>query len=172
MKSIYLGGPFQFRYDGYTDEDLMDDYRSKIVGFDKFARGGDGSHPVRISEGVEYVGPFYFYDDEPTSDMIVRIEHGMVERCTDAFFLLDLNNNPGTLTEIVHATLTGKNVTIYYVRDVSDLAVMDMVYQSPQWYPITFAGIVCKNFDVRGFDTYDEAKSELIKKVKEICLKF
>ena len=58
---------------------------------------------MRISNGVTYVGPFYFETESMSAEDIILCEKKMIESCTDAVFLLNEASCPGTIAEMMYA---------------------------------------------------------------------
>ena len=166
-KSIFLGGPFLFHYKDYTDELLRNDYRSKVIGFERFKTSPDEETTIKLSESTTYIGPFFFYQGRPNATSVVDIETSMISACTDAFFLIGTKDMPGTITELIHAALKGKNIFIYYVKERHDTGEPGRSFRSPQWYPLTFVqeyGL--SQCEIHGFDSYAEAESAIIRRIK------
>ncbi len=102
---IFCGGAFYFDYrkDGYQD-DASKDYRAKLLESAEILLRGNGGKEVRINDNVTYVGPFYFETVNMKSESIIQCEKEMIERCSDAIFLLDNASCPGTIAEIIYAS--------------------------------------------------------------------
>lgn len=140
-KIIYCGGNFEFMYKDYTFDKLKTDYRASILGSAKRLVKSPKNYGTKhtIYPHVQYVGPFYFYEEGLDGDNVVGNEIEMVKRCTDAIFLIDNTNIPGTVTEIVHAAMLGKKITIFYVKQSLDEGEPEKEICSANWYPLEFA---------------------------------
>ena len=168
VKKIFLGGPFQFHYKDYTDEHLSEDYRAEIIGMERFKRKPIEGQHLMLSKTTEYIGPFYFYEQPNDAVIVVRKESAFIENCTDAFFLIGINDMPGTITEMVYAALRHANVFIYYVREQIDTGEVGRTFLTSQWYPLTFISIQnISKVEIYGFDSYEEAKTAIIKRIRE-----
>ena len=63
----------------------------------------------------------------------------MVDKCTHAIFLVDNTNIPGTIAEIIHATMAHKQIAIFYVKQSLDDGEPEKEICSANWYPLQFA---------------------------------
>ena len=138
-KIIYCGGNFEFQYKDYSPEKLEEDYRARILrgvtGLLHKPTGGLSS----LNKNTMYCGPYYFYEEGADGASIVKNEIEMVDRCTHAIFVVDNTNIPGTITEIIHASIKGKDVAIFYVKQPLDEGEPEKDICSANWYPIEFA---------------------------------
>ena len=143
-RKIYFGGNFEFQYKDYSKEKLENDYRAIILGdADKMLHTPTNeTKTVEIRPGVEYVGPFYFYEEGTTANNIVRNEYQMVMASSDVIFLLDNVNSPGTISELIHAAYNNKNIYIFYIEMKHDDGEPENDVDSLQWYPITMSQII------------------------------
>jgi hypothetical protein len=132
MERIYCGGRFCF---DFLNEDFesraAEDYRTHLLGDVSLLIGNDRS--VRLSDNLEYVGPFYCQTDGAVDGDIVAGEMRQIEECTYAFFLLDDCGCPGSITELLYAAYRKKRIVIYYVIDERET---ESRLFSPCWYPI------------------------------------
>lgn len=138
-KIVYLGGNFEFQYKDYSVENISTDYRatvlhdvSKLIHEPK-----DGLVP--LSGDTMYCGPYYFYENGLDGANVVKNEIGMIDKCTHAVFVIDNTNIPGTITEIVHAAMKGKDIAIFYVKQPLDEGEPEKNICSANWYPLEFA---------------------------------
>lgn len=138
---VYCGGNFEFQYKDFKPELMKDDYRTHILGDVNgiLYQPKNESKTINVCKDVEYVGPFYFYEEGLDGSNVVSTEIGMVDRCTDAVFLVDNVNIPGTVAEIIHASLLKKNVAIFYVKQPLDEGEPEKDICSANWYPLQFA---------------------------------
>lgn len=134
MKKLFCGGRFYFDYQlPDYQEKAANDYRAILLGGpEHLLRKSDG---IQLHEGLEYIGPFYFESDGMLDKDIVRCEISMIERCTDALFLLDGADCPGTICELTMAGALGKDVHIFYIRR-PDGEETESSLHSPCWYAI------------------------------------
>lgn len=168
-KLIYFGGRFLFQYKDYTKEKLANDYRARLLGTsDLMLRTPrNDSRSVPINDRSDYIGPFYFYDEGTSAHDIVFNEFNMVEKCTDAVFLLDNEPCPGTISELIHASFLCRNVHIFYVSILPDEGEPENEINSKQWYAIRMATIVNKDRTyVRECLTYEEAVNSIINRFR------
>ena len=140
-KVIYCGGNFEFQYKDFKPELMLSDYRTEILhGIDRILYQPKNEEKlVEVCKGVYYAGPFYFYEQGLDGANVVRTEIDMVNRCTHAIFLVDNTNIPGTIAEIVHASILKKNVAIFYVKQPLDEGEPEKDICSANWYPLQLA---------------------------------
>jgi len=141
MKIIYFGGNFEFQYKDYSIDKLAKDYRAEILGdVNKLLHTPNNmSKTVGLGYDLFYCGPYYFYEEGVDGSSIVSNEYSMVDWCTDAIFLIDNTNIPGTITEIIHAAMLRKRITIFYVKKQLDEGEPENDICSSNWYPLEFA---------------------------------
>ena len=84
------------------------------------------------------------------------------------FFVLSNAMAPGTVTEIIQATLKWKNIHIFYVKKDIPANEIDTEYKNDLWYPITFAVNNAKSVEVSGYDTYEEAVKACVNSFNEL----
>ena len=169
MKKMFFGGRFLFMYKDYTIEKLSDDYRAKLLGDVKMMLKppSNTSRSVRFSNTSEYIGPFYFYEEGTSASAIVKNEYNMVEKCTDAVFLLDNRACPGTISELIHASFLRKIIHIFYVTLSVDDDEPENEISSRQWYAIQMSSMINGgNTHIKECATYDEAVELIINKFK------
>lgn len=165
MEKIYLGGKFHFDYmeDGY-EEKASKDFRSLILGNKDLLLNNSGK--VRLSDNLEYVGPYYFETDGMLDKDIVSAEMEMIENCTAAFFLLEDGTCPGTVSEIIYAATLKKKIRLFYVIDENET---ESYLKSPCWYPITQCLLIANDLtEVIPCETYEDAINKLISSVKNM----
>lgn len=169
MKKIYCGGQFQFQYKNYSDEYLCQDYRCKILkSLINFKHKPENEY-IDLGNNTRYIGPFYFYENNETGQDIVRIESKMIENSTDCFFVLSRDSAPGTITEIIYATLLAKNIYIYYQNKPIEEGEPEREIQSDLWYSIEFCRLNCKgNVYIQGFNTYQECVDNCINRINKL----
>lgn len=86
-------------------------------------------------DDVSYLGPYYFETDNMAADDIVAIELDMIDRCTDAIFVLDKADCPGTVTELLYAATKKKRIHIFYKEyPLHDETESEL--HTPCWFPI------------------------------------
>lgn len=114
---LFCGGAFCFDYrcDGY-EAMAAKDYRALLLGSVESLLNPKGDDGVMIGESITYVGPFYFETEDMIADDIIKSERGMIERCTDAVFILDNAACPGTIAELMYANSLQKRLHIFYVH--------------------------------------------------------
>jgi hypothetical protein len=166
MKKIYFGGQFRFLYKDASKEVIKEDFRSKVLGDYQLMLRRPQCGYVQLSPNAQYVGPFYFYEEGTSAWDIVLNEFSMVERCTDAVFILDNESCPGSISELIHASFLKKNVNIFYVSTPIDEGEPENEINSKQWYAIQMASIVNPgNTDITECLTYEEAVKYVGEKV-------
>ena len=109
MKKVYCGGAFDFdcQRPDYLQR-AKKDYRAILLGNEeKLLRKQEF---VLINPDLAYIGPFYFETDGMVDKDIVGLERGMVKNCTDAVFLLKDARCPGTIAELMLASVLKKRV--------------------------------------------------------------
>lgn len=147
MRKIYLGGGFPILDINDPESSMKNDFRTLVLGDVKkllFSPQNE-SMEISLSDNVSYVGPYFYYDKEINARQVVSVENDMINRCTDAIFLLENVSSPGTITELINAALLGKFVHVFYVS--LDTGNPETEINSDQWYPITFAQIVGKSIE-------------------------
>jgi len=159
---VYFGGKFPFRYKDFSKEALEQDYRATLIGVDKLMNE-PLNHPD-VKPGVTYAGPFYFYEDGITADKVVEREAFAVANADACVFLLDDDAAiPGTITEIINASIHHKAVYIFYVQKDLDKGEPERAVTSPLWYPILFANRFNKDRTwLFAFNSFEEAKVSLL----------
>ena len=162
MLMAYFGGKFPFSYKDFSLENLSKDYRAKLIG-----TGNLSKQPLNfpmIRKGLVYSGPFYFYDVGDDAESVVQREIETVIGSDVCYFLIDKDGaQPGTVTEIINATLHKKIVKIFYVQKDLDVGEPERDISSPLWYPIIFANKMNKeNTFVKAFPTLEEAENALV----------
>jgi hypothetical protein len=148
MKKIYFGGNFKFKYTEYSVEKIANDYRARILGSvdELLHKPADGIY--KIGNDIAYCGPFYFYEEGTDGAGVVRNELEMVDNCTHAVFVVDNTSIPGTVSEIVHASLKHKDIAIFYVKQELDENEPEKSICSANWYPIEIAKQVANAYIV------------------------
>ena len=147
MKKVYCAGHFEFAYKDYSLENLAKDYRAILLRDpNKMAHEKKGKPVVfEQNQDIEYIGPFYFYEDQKTAFDIVSSEMGKVEEADVLFFYIPNDARcPGTVTEIVYGATLNKKMVICYEKQ-SNTGEPENEIDSPVWYPLLFASI--KNKD-------------------------
>lgn len=164
---VYFGGKFPFRYKDFSKKALEQDYRATLIGVDNLMNE-PLNHPD-VKPGVTYAGPFYFYEDEITADKVVEREALAVANADTCVFLLDEDAAiPGTVTEIINASIHHKIVYIFYVQKGVDGGEPERTIASPLWYPILFANRFNKDRTwLFAFDSFEKAKAELLNFVND-----
>ena len=163
MKKLYCGGRFHFDYllDGYR-ENAAKDYRAVLLGnVDSLLKRSSG---VQIHEKTEYIGPFYFETDGMQDRDIVQVEWEMVRNCTDAIFLLESADCPGTVCELTAASMLGKRVHIFYLRDDRET---ESLLHTPCWYPLLHSISVNENTSLYECKDLDDAVERIVATVRK-----
>jgi len=139
MKKLYCGGTFPFDYqnEGYLEQ-VSRDYRARILGSSDLLL--QRSNGILLRSDLMYIGPFYFEAPEMLDTDIIRAERQMVENCSHAVFLLEDGCCPGTITELIYASLLKKEIAVFYIRK-SDAEETESSLHTPCWYPILFSTI-------------------------------
>ena len=164
MKKLYCGGTFPFDYqnDGYPLQ-AEQDYRARLLnGAHRLLQRSDG---ILLRDDLMYIGPFYFEAPEMQDSDIVQSEQAMVESCTNAVFLLDDGCCPGTITELILASLLGKDIAIFYIQK-SDREETESPLHSPCWYPIVFSRLRNSNTKVFPCSSYEDATTQILEYLK------
>lgn len=137
---IYCAGKFDFAYRDYSPEHLAQDYRGLLVedAGQLIKETGDAVR-FKAAADAEYIGPFYFYEDQKTAEDIVAAEIRKIEEADCVFFYFpDSAACPGTVTELVHAALLGKKLVIVY-EPQGRTEEPENELDSSVWYPLLFA---------------------------------
>ncbi len=158
---LFCGGSFCFDYlDADYETNAAEDYRAMLLGsVDALLRPEEESG-VRISDLVTYIGPFYFETEAMEAEDIVRCEKQMIEKCTDAVFILDDAACPGTVTELIYASSLKKTVHIFYVDYGMDAETESRLH-TPCWYPIVFSGLTDSDVHLYPCSSLAEAKQKV-----------
>lgn len=134
MKKFYCGGQFYFdcRDDNYL-QNAAKDYRSMLLGNTNKMLYGRGEQFV--CDGVTYIGPYYYETESMAADDIVATELDMIDHCTDAIFVLDEANCPGTITELVYAATKRKRLHFIY-KEYPEHDETESELHTPCWFAI------------------------------------
>ena len=159
MRRLYCGGSFDFDYlnPDYRIQ-AAKDYRAVLLGSAELLL--EKSDGVRLGEQLEYIGPFYFESEGMVDADIVRCESEMVRRCTDAIFLLDGANCPGTVCELTLASVLGKRVHVFYLRK-GEHEETESFLHTPCWYPITFSHMINARTEVHECSSMSDAIGQI-----------
>ena len=113
---IFCGGPFAFNS---RSEDFLEqaenDYRAMLLGGAIHLFKPIVEEETWLNPHVVYEGPFFFHTDKLGADGIIQLEKEMIERCTEAVFLLDHARCPGSIAELMEATSLRKNIHLFFV---------------------------------------------------------
>ena len=163
---LYCGGKFHFDYliEKYELK-AKDDYRSNILGDYKLLL--EKHQFVSLSENIDYIGPFYFESDGMIDIDIVKFEKTMIENCTHAIFLLEDGLCPGTISELIYATLLNKNVNIFYIKYNNDKET-ESTLRSPCWYPMLLSKELNNAVNIVDCKSIDDAKMKIRNFVEEL----
>lgn len=166
LKKIYCGGTFNFDYRDKNFEQLVKkDYRVSILGnYELLLRNCES---IKISDKVEYIGPFYFETNDMRAEDVINIEKEMIEKCTDAIFLLDSGLCPGTISELIYAATLLKNIFIFYIY-LNNSEETESELHTPCWYPILLSNKININTKIYRCDSIEDAK----RKINNIMLSF
>lgn len=167
---LYCGGNFEFQYKDFTPDKLESDYRTVILnGLNNILHQPKSGY-VPLGPGVDYIGPFYFYDNGLDGEGVAMTEYKMVKSCTHTIFLVDNSIIPGTVSEIIHAALLKKDIAIFYVGRTQDEGEPEQNIGNMNWYPIEIAKNVA---DAKLFKCKDreEAKSLIYQYVNSLINK-
>lgn len=126
------------------------DFRSKLLcSKDKLNNYNYNSF---IFDKYQYIGPFY---NEKAStgnltntecEQVVNCENELIDRCDVFMAYLDEKQSPGTVTELVYASLKGKKIIVFYKPDKNN----NYSISTDSWYPIVFSKkqLGNKNIDI------------------------
>lgn len=161
MSNLFCGGTFCFDYreDGYKDM-VTKDYRAKLLGSVDALLKPKEIDGVKLSDGVTYVGPFYFETENMKAEDIILCEKEMIESCTDAIFLLNDAACPGTIAEVMYANFLGKTLHLFYVRQRDDDETESELH-TPCWYPILFCRIANKNVNLYPCSSLEDVANKI-----------
>lgn len=150
-----LNGSISFEEDFRTkllqDSDKLNNYNYNSFIFDKY----------------QYIGPFY---NEKAStgnltnkecEQVVNCENKLIDRCDIFMAYLDEKKSPGTITELVYASLIRKKIIVFYKPDKNN----NYSINTDSWYPIVFSKeqIGKDNIDIIPVNNTDEVVSYLQK---------
>ena len=168
MRRIFCGGTFCFDYrdNGYKAMAAMD-YRAKLVGDVESLLRPKGINGIKISNGLIYVGPFYFETESMKAEEIVRCEKEMIESCTDVVFLLDDAACPGTIAELMYANSLGKTLHLFYVRHKEDEETESELH-TPCWYPIQFCQMTNMSVNIYPCSCIVDAANKILSFVESL----
>jgi len=94
-----------------------------------------------INNKYQYIGPFY---NEKASngnltntecEKVVNCENNLIDRCDIFMAYLDEKQSPGTITELVYASLINKKIIVFYKPDINNKYNIN----TDSWYPIVFS---------------------------------
>jgi len=159
---IFFGGAFNF---DYRDEDYQilaaEDFRAQILGsVDALLKPKD-MNGVSINDNVLYIGPFYFEAESMKAQDIIACEKQMIERCTDAVFVLDDAACPGTIAEIMYANSLQKTIHLFYVQHNNDEETESDLH-TPCWYPLIFCQLTNDKAELYQCDDLQDAARKVI----------
>lgn len=150
-----LNGSISFEEDFRTkllqDSNKLNNYNYNSFIFDKY----------------QYIGPFY---NEKAStgnltnkecEQVVNCENKLIDRCDIFMAYLDEKKSPGTITELVYASLIRKKIIVFYKPDKNN----NYSINTDSWYPIVFSKeqIGKDNIDIIPVNNTDEVVSYLQK---------
>lgn len=165
---IFCGGAFRFdrrRADCY--EMIPKDYRSVLLKDPARLFADFDSGDTVLSPEVSYVGPYFFTTDKLSGEQIILKEKEMIERCTDAIFLLDEASCPGSVTELMQAAALGKTLHLFYVQKGDDDEIESALH-TPCWYPILFSKLTNENTHLHRCHDYDDAVEQIVALVESL----
>ena len=114
------------------------DFRSKLIGNNKLENYNYNSF---ILDKYQYIGPFF---NEKAScgnltnnecEKVVDCENNLIDKCDIFMAYLDEEQSPGTITELVYASLNNKKIIIFYKPDKNNKYSIN----TDSWYPIVFS---------------------------------
>lgn len=163
MLKIFCSGRFYFDY--HDDNYLVaasKDYRAKLLGDVRKLLYPQNTY--MIGNNVEYIGPYYFECEEMEADNIVATECEMLRRCTDAIFILDEANAPGSIAELIFAASLGKRIHIYFVQLTDDKETESQLHTA-NWYPILMSKLIAQEINVIPCRSREDAERQAIEKI-------
>lgn len=163
---IFCGGAFRFdrrRADCY--DMIPKDYRSVLLKDPARLFADFDSGDIELSPRVTYVGPYFFTADQLSGEQIILKEKQMIERCTDAIFLLNDASCPGSVTELMEAAMLGKVLNLFYVQRGDDDEIESALH-TPCWYPILFSKLTNAYTHLYRCQDYDDAVEKIVKLVE------
>ena len=165
---IFCGGAFCFDYrDEKYELEAANDYRADILGgVTPFLRP-NRSKEIKIAPNIVYVGPYYFEAESMEAKDIIKCEKEMIESCTDAIFLLDEANCPGTIAEIIYANTLKKHLHLFYVRHPDDEETESTLH-TPCWYPILLCQMTNSNANICPCPNFENAKQKAIELIQSM----
>ena len=168
MKKLYFGGSFPDLDINHPEDSIKGDFRVQILGEVNrlLYLPENEDREILLSDHVSYVGPYYFYGESLQAKQTVIVENEMILKCTDAVFLLENINIPGTITELVYAALLGKNVHAFYVS--LEKGTPETEINSEQWYPIAFAQMMGKSIECVECNSREDAVEKILSLVKSM----
>ena len=170
IHKLFCGGPFAFNS---RSEDFLEqaenDYRAMLLGGAIQLFRPTCDEEERIFPNVDYIGPFFFQADKLGGDGIIQIELKMIERCTEAIFLLDHATCPGSVAELMYASQLNKNVHLFFVTLDKDREIESWLH-TPCWYPILLSQMLNPNTHLHPSASVEEAKNEILRFVRGLPL--
>lgn len=116
-----------------------DDFRTKLLQDNN--RLNNYNYNSFIFNKYQYIGPF-FNEKASTGDLtntecdqVVNCENRLIDRCDIFMAYLDEEKSPGTITELVYASLNKKNIIVFYKPDKDNKYSIN----TDSWYPIVFS---------------------------------
>lgn len=134
IKKLYCGGKFTFDFQKKRYEtDVLNDYRCYLLGNPHLLL--ESNKPIKLKENLEYIGPFYFETENMQDIYIVKKEKQMIDESTDCIFLLNDGLCPGTISELIYASMLAKNIYIFFIKQ-NDNEETESSLHTACWYPI------------------------------------
>ena len=94
---------------------------------------------------------------------IIRIELSMIECCTDAIFVFDTADCPGTITELIYAATKGKKIHIFY-KEYAEHDETESDLHTPCWFPI-HAAQALTNISLYKYKDYNTLSEIITEKI-------
>ena len=147
LPKIYFASQFYKKMVDHKYFTLKDDFRTKLIGSEADLTNFNNHSFIRNKDGkllYQYLGPFYnekASDGSLTSTVcedVVQTENNLIDKCDIFMTYFDSNISPGSVTELIYASLQKKKILIFY--KIEDSVSYDL--KTSNWYPIVFSRLI------------------------------
>lgn len=147
LPKIYFASQFYKKMVDHKYFTLKDDFRTKLIGSEADLTNFNNHSFIINKDGkllYQYLGPFYnekASDGSLTSTVcedVVQTENNLIDKCDIFMTYFDSNISPGSVTELIYASLQKKKILIFY--KIEDSVSYDL--KTSNWYPIVFSRLI------------------------------
>ena len=164
LPKVYFASKF-IKKELYGKISFENDFRTKLLQDNN--KLNNYNYNSFIFDKFHYIGPFY-NEKAGTGDLtnteceqVVNCENNLIDRCDIFMAYLDKEKSPGTITELVYASLNNKKILIFYKPDENNKYSIN----TDSWYPIVFSKekVGNNNIDIIPVNSTDEILAYLQK---------